>query len=109
MARLEIKLDSHKTYGTSYEDIILGSFSYTPPYPIIKDIINLVDHYNKIMIENENAKKHTIQVALVNTENYKATLVLKGHLKVLKEFSNKLMSSTHLLDHFDIKIKELII
>ena len=36
MATIKLKLDSQREYGTSYEDVILGRFSYVPDSTAIK-------------------------------------------------------------------------
>ena len=105
MATIKLKLDSHREYGTSYEDVILGRFSYVPASTAIKKIISILNDYNKAVIESGHQEKHSIKVKSSNTEDYKGTIILSGQRKVITSFINKLLADSDLLSHFDVQVK----
>ena len=105
MATIKLKLDSHKEYGTSYEDIILGGFSYVPASTAIKKIISILNDYNRAVVESEHQEKYIIKVKSSNAEGYRGTIILSGPRKIITSFINKLLADSDLLSHFDVQVK----
>lgn len=105
MATIKLKLDSHREYGTSYEDIILGRFSYVPASTAIKQIINNLNDYNRAVIESGHQEKYIIKVKSSSTEDYRGTITFSGPRKVVTSFVNKLLADSNLLTHFDVQVK----
>jgi hypothetical protein len=105
MATIKLKLESHREYGTSYEDVVLGRFSYVPASTAIKKIISILNDYNMAVIESEHQEKYSIKVKSSSTENYRGTITFSGPRKVVTAFINKLLADSDLLSHFDVQVK----
>ena len=105
MATIKLKLDSQREYGTSYEEVILGRFSYVPASTAIKKIISILNDYNKLVIESGHQEKHIIKVKSSSTEDYKGAITLSGQRKVVTSFINKLLADSDLLSHFNVQVK----
>lgn len=80
------------------EDVILGTYKYTPASIAVKLITEAALEFN-----NGSAPELFIKVIIKYTEAEKAKIKISGKHASVERFINMLIAQTDLLKHFDIK------